>query len=229
MLDALKQRIPATLELLILSQIIAIGLSIPLGVYAAYRQERAGDRAISAIAFAFLSMPSFVIGMLLIFVFAVTLRWLPATGFTPITVDLAANLRGMILPATAVALVEAAVLIRVLRSDVISTLREDFIVLARAKGFSPGYILFHHAIRPSSFTFLTVIGLQLGSVISGAVVVETLFSIPGLGSLLIDAVKSRDEIMVQGIVTFMVVASVALNLLIDLCYALLDPRISRRS
>lgn len=227
--EALMQRLPATLELVILSQLISIVIAVPLAVVSAYRPERPVDRVISFINFILLSLPPFVTGVVLLFVFAVTLKLLPAAGYVPIREDVWANLRGYILPATTVAVLELSVLIRVLRSDMITVLQEDYIAFARAKGLSAPYILFRHALRPSCFNMLTVIGLQVGNIISASVITEQLFSIPGLGTLLIQSVQSKDEAVVQGVVTVMVILSVVVNLLIDAIYAIVDPRVARRA
>ena len=126
---------------------------------------------------------------------------------------------------TVVGLLEVPILMRVLRVDMVATLQEDYISLAKAKGMSPAYILFNHAIRPSSFTLITIIGLQLGNLISGVVILETIFALPGIGKLLIDAIDGRDAMVLQGGVAFLALAYVAINLFIDLMYALLDPRV----
>jgi peptide/nickel transport system permease protein len=227
--EALLQRMPATLELVILSQALAIVIAVPLGVLSAYRPDRPLDRIISFVNFILLSLPPFVTGVVLLFVFAVSFRLLPAAGYVPIGEDVWLNLRGYILPASTVAVLELSVLIRVLRSDMITVLQEDYIAFARAKGLSASYILFRHALRPSCFNMLTVVGLQVGSIISASVITEQLFSIPGLGTLLIQSVRSHDEAVVQGVVTVMVVLSVLVNLIIDVLYAIVDPRVARQS
>ena len=137
------------------------------------------------------------------------------------------NIRSFTLPALALALIEWPILCRVLRNDLISTLQEDFISLAKAKGLRPFYILFRHALRPSSLTLITIVGIQLGNLISGAVIVESIFALPGLGSLLVASIHSREILMVQGIVALMAVAYVIINLVVDILYGALDPRILR--
>ena len=223
--DQIVSRLPITLELLILSQTLALLIAIPLGVWAAYRVNRGVDRALSAFVFGIVAAPPFVIAIVFIFIFAVTLKWLPAAGYIAFTDDPIANLKFFIMPAAVVGLLEIPVLMRVLRVDMVATLQEDYISLAKAKGLSPAYILFYHAIRPSSFTLITIIGLQLGNLISGAVILETIFALPGIGKLLIDAIDGRDAMILQGGVAFLALAYVVINLLIDLMYALLDPRV----
>ena len=171
----------------------------------------------------------FVAGTIYIWIFAIELGWLPSSGHTDFSEDPWGNIKGFILPALTLATIEFPILMRVLRVDVISTLQEDYIALAKSKGMTTWYILLHHALRPSSFTFVTLLGLQIGQLITGTVVIETLFSIPGVGKLLIDSVDTRDEIMVQGVITFIAIVYVVVNLLVDLLYAILDPRVARRA
>lgn len=227
--DALVTRLPVSVELMLLAQIFALTLAIPLGILSAYRAGRALDRVISVGTFIILAAPVFVVAVSLIFLFSVELKLLPSAGFTPLSGGVGRNLYGLILPATAIGLAEIPVLVRVLRSDMVSTLQEDFIALAKAKGFSPAYILFRHALRPSSFTLITIVGLQMGSLVTGAVIVETIFGIPGAGKLLIEAIDRRDVVMVQGVVTVVAILYVLMNFAVDVLYALLDPRVARRT
>lgn len=224
---ALARRIPVSLELVILAQMIAIMLAVPLGIFSAYRHGRPIDRWISTIAFGVLAVPVFVFGISLIFLFSVTLQWLPSSGFVPITKSVWGNVRSFILPAFAIGIAEVPILLRVLRSDMISTLQEDYISLAKAKGMSSWYILVHHALRPSSFTFITVLGLQVGRLLAGSVILETIFGLPGVGKLLIESIDLRDEFMVQGVVTFIALVYVVANFTVDMMYAILDPRVAQ--
>ena len=226
--EALGDRIPVTLQLMVMSQVIALLIAVPLGVFVGQRAGQPVDRIVSAGAFALLSVPIFVIGTALIWLFSIKLGWLPSSGHTDFADDPWRNIKGFILPAITVAAIEVPILMRVLRTDIITTLQEDFIALANAKGLSNRRILFFHALRPSLFTFITVLGLQLGNLIAGSVVVESLFSLPGVGKLLIESVDSRDEIMVQGVVTFVAIVYVLANLMVDLLYAVVDPRVSER-
>lgn len=226
--EALADRIPVSLQLMLMSQVIALVIAVPLGVFVGQRAGKPADRAVSAGAFALLSVPTFVIGTALIWVFSIKLGALPSSGHVDFTDDPWRNLKGFILPSITIAAIEVPILMRVLRTDIITTLQEDFIALAKAKGLSNTRILFFHALRPSMFTFITVLGLQLGNLIAGSVVVESLFSIPGVGKLLIESVDSRDEIMVQGVVTFIALVYVIANLMVDLLYAVIDPRVTAR-
>jgi peptide/nickel transport system permease protein len=227
--SAVARRLPVSLELMILALTLSLAMAIPLGVFAAYRAGRAPDRVISAVTFGILSVPGFVMALLLIYFFAVRLRVLPASGWVSLTEDPIRNLRVVILPAFALALGQLAVFTRLLRSEMISTLQEEYIAMARAKGMPTWRILLVHALKPSSFPLVTVVGIQIGVLIGGAVIVETIFSVPGMGSMLYNAILSHDYIMVQGVTLFVAAAYVLANFLVDLVYAALDPRISRHA
>ena len=225
--EAIALRLPVTIQLLLMAQFMAILFAIPAGIFAAYRAGKMPDRVLTTLAFAFLAAPSFIIAISLAFIFAVLLNWFPATGYVPFTENFFGNIRSFILPALALALIEWPILYRVLRNDLIATLQEDFISLAKAKGLGPFHILFGHALRPSLFTLITIVGIQLGNLISGAVIVESIFALPGLGSLLVASIHAREILMVQGIIALMAIAYVAINLIVDLLYGVLDPRILR--
>ena len=170
-------------------------------------------------------MPNFMLGIVLIYLFSVTFDLLPATGFTPMSEGLWDNFESMILPSLTLGLIEWTVLMRVLRSDLLTTLKEDFILLARAKGLPPWRVLLQHALRPSSFTLITILGLNIGGLIGGAVIVEQIFALPGVGRLLLGGIFNRDLILVQGTVSFIAVGFVVINFLVDMLYAVLDPRV----
>jgi peptide/nickel transport system permease protein len=223
--DAIGLRLPVTLQLLVMAQCMAVLFAVPAGILAAYRAGRVTDKFVTTLTFAFLAAPSFIIAIILAFLFAVILNWFPATGYVPFSEDLIGNLRSFFLPALALALIEWPILSRVLRNDLIETLQEDFILLAKAKGLSYGYILLRHALRPSSFTLITIVGIQLGNLISGAVIVESIFALPGIGTLLVASIHAREILMVQGIIVIMAVAYVVINLVVDILYGALDPRI----
>ena len=225
--EAIESHLPVTLELLILAQLFALLLALPLGIVTAWRAGSFVDRAIATVAFGLASLPAYALAIGLVFVFALRLKWLPATGYTPLSEGLWPNLRGFLLPALSTALAEWVVLMRVLRSDLIATLKEDFILLARCKGLSSWRILITHALRPSCFTFVTVLGMQMSSLIGGAVIIELLFSLPGIGRLLVGAIFAQDFPLVQGCVLLIAVGYVTINFLVDCAYALLDPRLRR--
>jgi len=222
------RRLPITAELALVAIGFSLFIAIPLGTLSAYKQGKRVDQSISAAAQVSLSIPNFVLGLLLIYVFAMRLQWLPATGWTRLTESVSGNIKSVILPALSLALAEVAVYTRVVRSDMISTLQEDYILSARAKGLKDRFILFRHALRPSSLTLITVVGLNVGALIGGTVVIETLFAIPGLGKRLLDAVFQRDFLMIQGITVFVAVVYVTINTLVDIIYMLVDPRIRKK-
>ncbi len=223
--DALTARLPVTLELLLLAQTMALALAVPAAILSAGKPSGALDRVLTTMAFASISLPSFVTAILLVFLFVLRLKCLPATGFAPLAEGLPANLRSLLLPALSIALVEWAILFRVLRNDLMVTLEEDFILLARSKGLSSARVLLRHALPPSSLNLLTVVGLQMGHLIGGALVIEMIFALPGVGRLLVTAVYSRDVLMIQGCVLWITLGYVTINLIVDVLYAVLDPRI----
>ena len=226
---ALATRLPVTLELLLFAQLMALSLAIPASMICARKPDGVFDRVLTAVAFASISLPNFVMAILLVFLFVLRLGWLPATSFAPLSEGLSANVRSLLLPGLSIALVEWVILFRVLRSDLITTLGEDFILLARSKGLGSVRVLFRHALRPSSLNLLTVIGLQMGHLIGGALVVEMVFALPGIGRLLVTAIYSRDVFMIQGCVLWITLGYVSINLLVDVLYVLLDPRIRLES
>jgi peptide/nickel transport system permease protein len=203
---------------------MAFAVVIPLALYTAYRAGGRTDRTANVVTSGLVSMPPFLTALLLVFLFALTLRAFPATGWVRFVDDPLGNLRSAFLPALALALTEIAVLTRVLRSDLIATLQEDYILSAKAKGLPTRYVLLRHALRPSSFSLVTLAGLSLGRLIGGAVIVETLFALPGIGQLLVNATLAKDAVVVQGVVIFVALVYVALNVLTDLFYTILDPR-----
>lgn len=223
----LAERLPVTLELLVVAQVVALGLAIPVGVAAARRAGRALDQALTALSFALLSTPVFVLGVLLILVFAVTWHVVPATGWTSISVDLGWNITSVLLPAITLGCGQLAVYARLLRTDLIATLQEDYITLARARGLSPRRIMWRHALRPSTITLITAVGLNLGALIGGTVIIETLFGLPGVGRMIVDSIFSRDYLTVQGGVVLISVGYVVVNFAVDVVYAAVDPRIRR--
>jgi peptide/nickel transport system permease protein len=227
--DALTVRLPVTLELLLFAQLMALSLAIPAAMICSTKPGGAIDRVLTTVSYASISLPNFVMAILLVFFFVLRLGWLPATSFSPLSDGLPANVRSLLLPSLSIALVEWVILFRVLRSDLITTLGEDFILMARSKGLSSAQVLFRHALRPSSLNLLTVIGLQMGHLIGGALVVETIFALPGIGRLLVTAIYSRDVFMIQGCVLWITLGYVSINLLVDILYAVLDPRIRLES
>jgi peptide/nickel transport system permease protein len=224
-LQAVMERLPVSIELMLLAEIIGLAVGIPLAIACAVRSGSAFDRFMTGTAFGMLSVPAFLSAILLIYLFAVQLRWLPATGYIPFQEDPVGNLRCFILPALTLAFAEWPGIMRVLRSDMIATLQEDYIAMAKAKGLKPARILFVHALKPSSLTLVTITGINIGRLIGGALIVETIFALPGLGRLLVSALYTRDLIILQGVVLFVACGFVLMNFIVDMFYAVLDPRI----
>jgi peptide/nickel transport system permease protein len=224
-LQAVVERLPVSFELMIFAEIAGLVIGIPLAIACAVKSGSAFDRFMTGGAFGMLSLPSFLSAILLIYLFAVQLHWLPATGYVPFSENPIANLRCFVLPALTLALGEWPVLMRVLRSDMIATLQEDYIQMAKAKGLKPWRILLVHALKPSSLTLVTVTGINIGRLIGGALIVETIFALPGIGRLLVGSIYSRDLIILQGVVLFVAAGFVIMNFVVDMLYAVLDPRI----
>lgn len=221
----IRERAPVTVQLGIVAIVLSLLVAVPLGVFSAYKQGRVLDKVISWIVQMMLSVPVFISGVFLIYVFAVRLGWLPATTWVRLTDDPLDNLRHVLLPAMSLATIEIAVYTRLVRADMISTLQNDYILAARAKGLTNRFILFRHALRPSSLSLITVVGLNIGAILGGAVIIESLFALPGLGGLLVESILRRDLIVVQGVVLFIAAGYVLVNTLVDVVYAAADPRI----
>ncbi|MFT4988582.1 MAG: peptide/nickel transport system permease protein [Acidimicrobiales bacterium] len=226
--DTIRDRVPVTAQLAAMAILIAVILAVPMGVIGAYKQGRWPDKATSASAQVALSVPNFITGIFFIWLFAVKLNLLPASNWNRMSNGLGANLKTAIMPATALALTQMAIFSRLVRSDMIATLQENYILAARAKGMSDRFILFRHALRPSSLSLMTIVGINFGALLGGTVVIETLFAIPGLGFRLINAISQRDIQVIQGITVFIAVVYVVINTIVDLLYIAIDPRIRRK-
>ncbi|MDV6270764.1 ABC transporter permease [Rhodococcus globerulus] len=225
--EAIVERLPVTLQLAAMGLIIALVVAVLMAVASASRPGSKLDRGINVVSAVCLSVPAFIAGPVLIYYFAIKFQLFPVTGWSRMSEGLGANLQSALLPAIAIALTEIAAFHRLLRTDLIGTLREDYVAAARAKGMPGGYVMFRHALRPSSFSLITVAGISLGRLIGGTVIVETLFGLPGLGQLISSSITSRDVIMVQGIVVFIAIVYVGINTLVDLSYGLIDPRVRK--
>ncbi len=218
---------PIDLELIIISQVVAFSVAIPLALVTARRPNRPFDNVATTSTFGMLALPPFVIAPIMVAIFAVGFHWFPATGYVPFTQDPATNLHDMILPSLAITAGSVAVYFRLFRSDLISTLQEDFITMARSKGMSPGRIMWRHAFRPSSFSLLAAAGVNIGALIAGTFIVEYLFALPGLGYSLVVAVNQRDYLVVQGITLVVAIVYVLLQFVIDFVFTVVDPRVTR--
>lgn len=223
--EAIAQRLPVSLELLVLSQLLALAIAVPAAILAAARPNGIFDRTVTTLSSVVLGLPAFVLGLLLILLLSVKLEWLPTLGFSPLSEGLGANLRSMALPVLTVALGEAVVYTRVLRADLLATLSESFIDVARAKGLGERRVMLGHAVRPSSLALVTLVGLNAGRLVGSAVIIESMFALPGVGRLLVAAIADRDFTVVQGAVLLIAVSYVLLNVLVDALYGVIDPRV----
>lgn len=218
-------RLPVTLELALLSILVGLAIGIPAGVIAAVRRGSVADYASGLLALVGLSIPHFWLGLLMILLLAVNLHVLPASGFVPFLDDPIENLRRMIMPALVLGTGVSAIVMRQMRSAMLDSLGADYVRTARAKGLREREVIIGHAMRNSLLTVVTVVGLQLGALISGAVITEQIFVIPGFGRLTIEAVTQRDYALIQGVVLVAAVGYVVVNLLVDATYSYLNPRI----
>jgi peptide/nickel transport system permease protein len=223
--ETIVSRLPLTLELAALAILIGAVIGIPAGVIAAVRRGKASDYVATTTALLGLSVPHFWLGLLMIIVFAVNLNWLPAGGYVSFRDDPLGNLEHMLMPAIVLGTGLSAVLMRQMRSDMLTSLGADYVRTARAKGLSEWSVVGKHALRNSLITITTVIGLQLGALISGAVITEQIFGIAGFGRLTVDSIAQRDYALLQGVVLVAAAGYVVVNLLVDVMYSLINPRI----
>jgi peptide/nickel transport system permease protein len=221
----LARRLPRTLQLVVPATLLAVAAGIPLGVFAARRRGRLADPAASALALTGFSMPVFVVGMLLVLVLAVWLRWVPPAGYVPFGEDPTGFLRHLLLPVLALTAAPLAITMRMTRSAYLEEAGRDFVRTARAKGLAETRIARRHVLRNALLPVISVVGLQVGSMFAGAVLVEYLFSWPGLNTLLLGSLATRDYPVIQGVVLLGSALFVVVNLVTDLCYALANPRI----
>lgn len=225
-LDVILERFPLTLELALLSMAIALGVGVPAGILAATRNERPSDLAVRVLAMLGQSTPSFVIGLLIIYVLSVHFGVVPAMGtFTPLHVDPLANLGQLIFPAITLGFAFAAAVTRIARSAMLDVLSDDYVRTARSKGASARSVIWYHALPNALIPVVTLSGVEFGYLLGGAVIVEQIFALPGLGRLTLDAIGQRDYALVEGAVLFIALNFLIVNLLVDLAYAALDPRI----
>jgi len=242
-----EQSLPVSIQLMVYAQIIALLFAIPLGVLAAYRSGTRTDRVINTSSFGLLALPNFVLALLLSYIIGAELKLLPTGGYAPGLLDQVFDssrspdfgspadwfsqapnhFNYMLLPAISLAVGQIAIYMRLLRSDMVATLQENFITMAKAKGISNKRLLWRHALRPSSLTLLTVAGLNVGTLIGGAIVVEVIFQIPGMGLKIGQAIFSREFVELQSYIIVIAALFVILNFFIDFLYAVLDPRIRR--
>jgi len=222
--EAILQRLPVTLELLGAALAVSLAIAIPAGIVSAVKRNSGVDLASTVFALIGFSLPNFWLGLILIYVFALLLRWLPPSGFAPLPA-LADNARSLILPALTLGTALAALITRQLRSGMLEVLRQDYVRTAQAKGLGQGVVVAKHALKNALIAVVTVIGLQIGGLLGNTIITESLFALPGVGRLMIDAVFSRDFFIVQGVVLFLSVGYVLSNLIVDVLYSYLDPRV----
>jgi peptide/nickel transport system permease protein len=215
--QAIVERLPVTLRLLAFSMVISLAIAVPLGIVSAVKRNSGVDLASTFFALFGFSTPNFWLGLILIYVFALLLRWLPASGFD--------GMRSLILPSITLGTALAALVTRQLRSGMLEVLRQDYVRTAQAKGLADRMVIGKHALKNALISVVTVIGLQIGALLGNTIITESLFALPGVGRLMIDSVFSRDFFVVQGVILFLAVGYVVANLVVDILYSYLDPRI----
>lgn len=225
-LEAIGERLPVTIELSILSMIIGVALGIPTGIIAAIRRNSTTDVMSTTLALTGISIPNFFLGIMLILVFSEWLGWLPPSGYIPILEDPVQNLKLMIMPAFTLGTALAGTISRMMRSSLLEVLSADFVRTARAKGLSDRSAILGHAVKNAMLPVVTIIGLQTGAVLGGAILTETIFALPGIGRLVVDSIFARDFPIIQGVILFLALMRVLSSLVTDFIYARLDPRIS---
>jgi len=217
--------LPITLELTLLSLLVALIIAVPAAIVSAVKVGSWFDLSAAAVSFIGLSIPGFWLGIMLIYLFAVQLRWLPAGGFTPVDKGIGANLQSMILPSIALGTFASTQLMRYLRASLLDVLHADYVRTARAKGLRENVVLVRHAVRNALIPFTTVLGVQMGYLLGGTVITESVFALPGMGRLVLTSVQNRDYQVVTGIIFLIAASFVLINLLVDLLYPVLDPRV----
>ncbi|HKB23648.1 MAG TPA: ABC transporter permease [Methylomirabilota bacterium] len=226
--EAILDRVEPTLLLTLFAIAIAVAIGVPAGVISARHHDSATDQALMVVALLGVSIPNFLLGLLLILWFSVWLGWFPVAGYSPLEDGLARTLRSLVLPAFALGLVQSALIARIARSSMLDVLGEPFIMAGRAKGLGERAVVYKHALKNAMIPTVTIIGISFAILISGAVVVETVFNIPGLGRLIISAVLRRDYPVIQGVVLCIAGVSMLINLAVDLSYLVFDPRVKYR-
>ena len=223
------ERMAVTLPLSLFAMVVSVAIGLPIGIVAAMRRGKATDTVLMVLAQTGVAIPNFWFGMLLTLLFAVTLRWLPTGGFVPWQEDVGAALRGLVLPGFALALPQASILARVMRTALVDMTEQDFIRTARAKGMTKDEAIWRHGVRNALLPVLTILGLQFAYLVAGTIIVENVFYLPGLGRLIFTAISERDLVLVRGATIVLVLVTAATMLVVDLCYALVDPRLRGRN
>lgn len=224
-LEAIGERLPVTIELTVLAMLISLSIALPAGVISALRRNSVLDVLSTMTALTGVSIPNFFLGILLIVAFAQELQWLPSSGYVSPQESLALNLKTMLLPAVTLGTGLAAIVMRMTRSSLLEVLRHDYVLTARAKGLAESGVVMRHALKNALLPVTTILGLQMGTLLGGAVLTETIFALPGLGRLVVDSIFARDFPIVQGVILFLALTRITCNFVVDITYALLDPRI----
>jgi peptide/nickel transport system permease protein len=224
-LEAIGERLPVTIELTVLAMLISLSIALPAGVISALRRNSVLDVLSTMTALTGVSIPNFFLGILLIVTFAQELQWLPSSGYVSPQESLALNLKTMLLPAVTLGTGLAAIVMRMTRSSLLEVLRHDYVLTARAKGLAESGVVLRHALKNALLPVTTILGLQMGTLLEGAVLTETIFALPGLGRLVVDSIFARDFPIVQGVILFLALTRITCNFVVDITYALLDPRI----
>jgi peptide/nickel transport system permease protein len=222
---AIFEHLGPTISLTIIAQLIALLIAIPVGIFAAKRRGTASDQTVMGFSLLAMSVPNFLLSLLLMLLIGVVLQWLPVAGYAPLESGLWSHLQYLIMPGIALGAIQAALIARITRSSMKEVLNHNFIKSARAKGVKEKNIIYKHAFKNAFLPILTVIGQTFGGLIAGAVVAETIFNIPGIGQLTINSIERRDYPMIQGVIFFVAMAYVFINLVVDLLYGIVDPRV----
>jgi peptide/nickel transport system permease protein len=223
--EAIGERLPVTIELAVVAMVISLTIAIPAGIIAATRRGSAADIGSTVFSLLGVSMPGFLLAVFLVYIFSLQLRWLPPIGYTSPLQDVGGNLKGMLMPAITLGAFAAAAVARLMRSTLLEVLGQDYIRTAWAKGLRESSVIQRHAEKNALIPVVTVVGLQLGNLLGSAIVTETIFALPGVGRLVVDSIYQRDFPLVQGVVLYLALIFLVVNLLVDLLYAYLDPRI----
>jgi len=224
-MEAIKSHLGPTISLAIIAEIIALLISIPLGIIAAIKRGTTTDQFVMVLSLMGMAVPSFLLAIFLALIVGVQFGWLPVVGYAPLEDGLWNHIKHLILPAISLGSIQAALIARMTRSSMLEVLDMNYIKMARSQGVKERTVIFHHAFKNAFLPVLTVIGATLGSLVTGSVVTETIFNIPGIGQLIINSIQRRDYSIIQGIVLFVTFAYVIVNLLIDLLYGFIDPRV----
>ena len=224
-ITAVLDRLPVTLQLMVMVEVLSLLVAIPLATLAATKRDSMFDKAVATITFGLQSMPNFMVAVVLIYVFALQLQVLPAIGYVPISSGLGESLRSLTIPTLALSAGLIPVYVRMLRGEMVRTLQEDFILMARAVGLSPWTILTRYALKPSLPTLISVVGVNVGVLVGGTIVIEQISGLPGIGTLLFTSITAQDYVMVQGVILLIASAYVVTNFAVDIFYTWLDPRV----